>query len=452
MYIHLLNDREGKTMNKLGWAVAAIIMWAAANAKGETGAATAVGVRQAIGATIETNLAGKLAKADSEAARAQVLQAASALLPSLLASASQSRTFEEDLAAAGLSGGPIPAMIGPFDTFGARLRLTQTLFDLSFIKRYQAAGAGRELAVRQEEVVREQLAAAAALSYVEAQRARQSVAAAKADDSLAASLLSLAEDQNKQGLATGVDVVRAKARASNAAVALLRAQVARRNADLRLKRLAGWPLSEEIELSDELRATATALPPLEESLSAASRSRPEIAAAEEQRRFAELSLSASRAERAPSLVAGADFGLDGNLPDGGVRRTASVGVGLSLPLFTGGLISGRIDESLSRKRRSDAQLEDVRTQVEEDVRLAYQDVSEAQEQVSASAQTQDLAEQELRMAQDQYAAGTIDNVAVTAAQTELAQARDAYVSALARNYDVRINLASALGAARNFGF
>ncbi|MDE2141293.1 MAG: TolC family protein [Elusimicrobia bacterium] len=432
--------------------VAAVIMWAAVGARAETSRATVVGVRQAIAAAIETNLASKLARADSEAARAQVVQAASRLLPSLLGTASQGRTYEENLGAAGLGGGPIPSMIGPFDTFDARLHLTQTLFDLSFVRRYQAAGAARELAARQEEVVREQLAAAAALSYVEAQRARKSVEAATADDSLAASLLTLAQDQNQQGLATGVDVVRAKARASSAAVALLQTQVARRNADLKLKRLAGWPLSEEIALSDELRPTPLELPALERALSEAASARPEIAAAEEELRFANLTLGASQAERAPSLVAGAHFGLSGSLPDGGARRTGGVGVGLSLPLFTGGRIQGRIDESKSRLHRSEARLADIRAQVEEDVRLAYQDATEAQEQVAASAQTEDLAEQELRMAQDQYAAGTIDNVAVTTAQTELAQARDAYVSSLARDYDVRINLASALGAAQKFGF
>jgi outer membrane protein TolC len=438
-------------MNRSGWALVAMMLWSAPAASAGTGAAAVVGVRQAIAATIETNLASKLAKADTEAARARVMQSASALLPSLLAGASQSRTFEEDLAAEGFNA-PIPAMIGPFDTFAARLSVTQTLFDLSVIRRSQAAGAGRELAVRQEEVVREQLAAAAALSYVEAQRARKSVAAAEADDSLAASLLALAQDQNKQGLATGVDVVRAKTRASNAAVALLRARVARRNADLRLKRLAGWPLADEIELGDEMLPGPAELAPLERSLEEASQTRPEIAAAEERTRYDELALSASRLERAPSLVARADAALEGNVPDGGVRRTAGVGVALSLPLFTGGLISGRIDESLSRKRRSEAELADVRTQVEEDVRLAYQDISEAREQVTASSQTVDLAEQELRMAQDQYASGTIDNVAVTQAQTELAQARDAYVSSLARDCDVRINLAAALGEARNFSF
>lgn len=437
-------------MKAKGWksAAAALVVFAAAR----PAAAAPVKVEQAISAAIETNLAGKLAAADGEAARARVLQAASSLLPNLMGTASQKRTFEHNLAAEGLSGGPIPEIIGPYDTFDARLRLTQTLFDLSFIKRLQAAGAGRELAARQEEVVREQLASAAALSYVEAQRARQAVAAAQADAALAESLLSLAQDQNNAGVSTGVDVARAKTRAAQTAVRLLSAQVARRNADLRLKRLAGWPLSEEIELADDLKPTPLSPAPLNDALAQAAQARPELAAAREQLRVCDLSLGASRAERAPSLVAGADFGLSGKLPDASARRTGSVGIGLSLPLFTGGMIQGRVDEARSGRERAEAVLADVRAQVEEEVRLAYQNVPEAQEQVAAAAVAEDLARQELRMAEDQYAAGTVDNVAVTSAQTELAQARDAYVSSLARDYDARINLAAAVGGARKFGF
>ncbi len=54
------------------------------------------------------------------------------------------------------------------------------------------------------------------------------------------------------------------------------------------------------------------------------------------------------------------------------------------------------------------------------------------------------------MAQDQYAAGTGDNVAVVTAQDELARARNRVVSSLAEDYDARINLAAALGGARGF--
>lgn len=425
---------------------------AAATLMAATGAqaATTVGIRDAIQNAIATNLVGKLAKADDEAARGRALEAASALLPRVIGAVSQGRVFRQNLAAEGLGGGPIAPLIGPYDVFDARVRFTQMVFDLSAIKRYEAAGAGKELAARREEAAREQVAAAAALAYVEALRARKAVAAAQADADLAARLKAQTQDQEKQGTATGVDVVRAQTRLSDASVELLQAQIAERTALIRLKRVAGWPLGDELALSDDLSAAPAEPGPLESALSSAAGARPEVAAALEEARQDALLVSAAKAERAPTVSVGADVGLSGNQPDGGARTTGSIGAGLSIPLFTSGLIKGRVREARAGQDRSEARLADVRIQVEEDVRLAYETLSEAQNQVAASSQTLTLAEQELRMAQDQYAAGTGDNVAVVTAQDELARARNRVVSSLAEDYDARINLAAALGGARGF--
>lgn len=409
-----------------------------------------VGVRDAIDSAIATNVTTKLASAETEAARAQALEAASSLLPSVLGTASQSRIFRQNLAAIGLSGGPINPLIGPYNSFDARLRLTQTLFDLSSIKRFQAAGAGRELAARQEEAAREQVAAAASLAYVEALRARKAVAAAQADDELAKRLLVQARDQEKAGTANGVDVVRAQTRESAAGVELLQARVAERDAAIRLARVAGWPLGDELSFTEDLSTAALAAEPLDRALAAAQQDRPEVAAARERSRQDGLLVTAAQAERAPSIVGTADVGLSGNRPDSGARTTGSIGAGLSIPLFAGGAIRGRVAAAKAQKSRSDALLADAVAQVEEDVRLAYEHLSEAEQQVSAAEQTRTLAEQELQMAEDRYEAGAGDNVAVVTAQAELAQARSAFVASLAGEHDARINLASALGAARDF--
>ena len=426
--------------------VAAAMLLAGARAD----AASTAGIRQAIDAAIENNLTSRLAKADSDAARARAIEAAAYLLPSVIGTASQNRIFKENLAAMGLSGGSIPPLIGPYDSFDARLRLTQLLFDVSLIKRYQAVGAAKELAVKQEEVAREQVAAAAALAYVDALRAQKAVAAAQADLELADRLQAQAEDQRRAGTATGVDVIRAKTRSAEARVRFLQSEVARRNATIRLQRVAGWPLGEELTLSDDLKDAPVPALALDAALSQAVRGRPELAAADLQLRLDEDLLGAERAQRLPSIVGTADLGLSGNKPDSGARTTGSIGAGLSIPIFSGGLLRGRVQEAKAELDRSQARLADARRQVEEDVRLALQSLGEAHEQVDAAAQTRDLAQRQLTMANDRYAAGTSDNVAVVAAQTDLALARDGYVASLAADYVARINLAAALGAARAF--
>jgi outer membrane protein TolC len=431
--------------NRSGWRLSLAFVGGAL-AAGSSQAAT-VSMHDAIAAAVDNNLTTKLAAADGEAARARVLQAAASLLPNLSGTAGQSRVFKQNLAAEGITFGASP-LIGPYDSFDARVHLTQTLFDYSAIKRYQSAGAGRELAARNEETAREQVASAAALAFIEALRTHKAVAAAVSNDELAQKLLELARDQNKQGTVTGVDVVRAKTRASDAAVALLHAKVAERNALIRLKRVAVWPLTAAVELKGDLEAESAPLPPVDAGLSEATAARPELAAAALQLRVDDALLGAAEGGRAPTVAVNADYGLSGNLPDSSSVGTGSIGAQISLPLFSGGLIRGRVEEARAEKRRSQERLDDVRTQIEEDVRLAYENLGEASDEVKAARQGLELAEEELRMAQDQYAAGTTDNIAVVAAQTELAKSRDGFISALAADWISRINAAASLGHAR----
>jgi outer membrane protein TolC len=424
-------------------------------ARAEAPAPLRVGVRDAIASAIATNLSMKLALAEDEAARGRAMQAASYLLPSVLGTASQTHIFKENLAAVGLTGqqlpfAPLSPLIGPYNSFDARFTLTQTLFDLAAIKRYRAAGAGKDLALAQEALSREQVAQAAALAYIEAVRARKSVAAAEADAVLADQLLTQTQDQHRHGVVTGVDVIRAKTRLSDSRVNLIRAEVNERQAVIRLERVAGWRLSQPLELADDLVPGTTAIPPVVVSLASASADRVELRFAGEQLRVDEELLAAARGERAPVLSATGNWGLSGNQPGPTSAGTGSIGGSISLPIFTGGAISGRIREAKAHFEQSSARLADTRLQVEEDVRLAYETLAEAAQEVSDAAATVDLAQQELNMTLDQYKAGTADYVSVTTAQNELARARDSWVAALARDQDAHLNLAAAVGRAQSF--
>jgi outer membrane protein len=92
----------------------------------------------------------------------------------------------------------------------------------------------------------------------------------------------------------------------------------------------------------------------------------------------------------------------------------------------------------------------VRGQVEQDVRLALATLRTAAAQVRASDEGVRLAERELAMARDRFRAGVGDNLEVTSAQTALANARDAQVTALAQYNAARLNLAAATGRAEAF--
>jgi outer membrane protein TolC len=84
------------------------------------------------------------------------------------------------------------------------------------------------------------------------------------------------------------------------------------------------------------------------------------------------------------------------------------------------------------------------------VRLAFAGLRTKADTVRAADLTVTLAERELEMARDRFRAGVGDNIEVVNAQTVLANARLDQVTALAVYNGARLNLAAALGRAREF--
>ena len=224
---------------------------------------------ECVALAVQNNLAVRLAKAGTTAARGRVLQSASALLPRLTGSLSQTRIFKEDLPAMGFSGGGFPELMGPWNDFEARIRLVAEVFDLPSILRLKSSGADDRAAAMEESLATEQVAAAAALAYVELFRARQAIDSAQADVDLALSLRQLAEDKKHAGTAAGIDVARAKTREAEEKLALLEARNVAREVEVRLQRVVGLPLNRGVVLKDAPGFAPAEPPQTEAALQAA---------------------------------------------------------------------------------------------------------------------------------------------------------------------------------------
>ncbi len=412
-----------------------------------------LGMKEAIALSLQTQVDVKLARARTEEARARAIQSASALLPQLIGTASQTRIYRENLAAMGFGAFPgIPPLIGPFNVFDARIRLTQELLDVGSLQTAGAARRTAEASSIREELVRVQMAAATALAYIEALRAGKARETARSGVELARKLETQARDQNEAGSAAGIDVARARTRTAEENLRLVQAEFAVRDSDVRLKRLIGVPLNRTLQLTDPLTFSEREIPPLDQSTALALGKRAELRIADQELLAAEKTLSAARWNRAPSLSLAADWGLSGNDPDNHDRTTGSLGVHLGIPLFTSGGISGRIDEARGRREEAEASRDDLRVKIEEDVLLALDRLRISADQVKTAEEAVGLAEKELSMAQNRYATGAGDNVEVVAAQTALARVQDAYVAALADRGAARINFSMAMGTMADFRF
>ncbi len=190
---------------------------------------------------LQNNLQAILAAERIHQSRGERSISLAALLPNLSAAVSR-QNYTSNLAALGIPIARMPgvsAFAGPNDRFDARLQLVQSVFDLASIWRYRAGGLGVSLAEDQERLVRQQVIASAALGYIQVSEAAQGVQTAEANLQLARRLLELAESQREKGIATGLDVARARTRLANQEVQLSQAQTLRDTARINFLRIVG---------------------------------------------------------------------------------------------------------------------------------------------------------------------------------------------------------------------
>jgi len=390
-------------------------------------------------------------------AQARSLETRAALLPNVDAAFSdQSRT--ENLAALGFNPGifsslPIPnfsfpTFVGPFTTVDARVTGSQNVFDFSTIRKYQASKVGISAARSDVDATREQVAAQVARAYLAAVKADTDVETAQADVTLSEAVLKQSENQKEAGTGTGIEITRAKVQLANDRQRLLVAQNARHSAYLQLLRAMSLRLDTELELTDKLQYVPVDAVTLDAAKSQALQERPDLKAQQEREANARLSASATRLERLPSVAAFGDYGSNGRALDNSVP-TRTVGIQVKVPLFDGGRRDARREESASEYRSETVRTNDLKEQIELDVRLALDGLQSAGEQVKVAREGLDLANNELTQARRRYDAGVAISVEVTDAQTRLERARDNQTAAL-YNYNLaRLDLAQAMGRVRS---
>jgi outer membrane protein TolC len=329
----------------------------------------------------------------------------------------------------------------------ARVSASQSVFDFSSLRRFQASRVGVSAARSDVNGSAEQVAAQVARAYLMAVRADADVEAAKANMTLSEAVLKQAENQKAAGTGTGIEITRARVQLANDRQRLLVAENARRAAGLQLLRGVGLRLDTELVLTDKLQYVPVDAVTMEQAKAKAMKERPDLEAQQEREANARLSASATKLERLPTVAAFGDYGSSGTGFDNSLP-TRTVGISVRLPLFDGGRRDARRAESASQYRAEKVKTSDLKEQIELDVRLALDALRSAEEQVKVSKEGLELAENELAQARRRYEAGVAIGVEVTDAQSRLERARDNQTTAL-YNYNVgRIDLAQAMGAVR----
>ncbi len=395
-----------------------------------------------------------LAEESIKLAEARRAESRAALLPDLSSSVSERRqtvnlrTFGFDFGLP-FQGFAFPSLVGPFSVFDARASASQTVFNFSSLRAFQASRVNVSVAKSEFDATKSQVSDQVARSYLAALRADAALETARANVELSEALLKLAQKQKEAGTGTGIEVTRAQVQLANDRQRMLVAENDRRRAVLNLLKTMGLKLDANVEVTDKLSYQAADLGSLEDAVARARKSRAELKAQVQREDSARLSHSAAKAERLPSIGASADYGTIGSGLVG-AQPTYTYGISVRVPVFNGGREEAHRAESLSQYRQERTRTRDLEDQVELEVRLAFDSIRSAAAQVQTAQEGVQLSENELAQARRRYEAGVTNSIEVTDAQTRLDRARDNHIAAL-YNYNLaRIDLATATGSIREF--
>ncbi len=354
---------------------------------------------------------------------------------------------ETDLQAEGLRIPGFPAIIGPYGYQDFRATLNAQLINVASIRNYLAAKhnfTGAQLGV---DDVRDEVVLSVGNAYlllIADQSRVQSIAQQVATSKVS---FDQAHQQHLAGVSPLLDELRAQVDYQTQQQNLIQAQGTLAKDKLALARVIGLPVAQEFTLTDTAPyAQLDALDP-DTAVEQALAGRKDLQNFGEQLKAANLAKGAAKAERYPTVSFTGDYGDIGT----NVRKSHGTGNAtgsLSVPIFEEGKIRGDEAQAEQQLEQQRAQLSNLRGQIAQDVRDSILDIQTAQKSVSVSQSNVGLATEALSEAQQQFAAGVSDNLAVSQAQQQAAQANDQYISSLYQHNVAKLSLARALGVAQ----
>jgi outer membrane protein TolC len=406
-------------------------------------------LREAVQRGLQYNL-GSIGLAQAvQQAHGQSRTARSALLPNINGDVAVTDETE-NLQTIGFTfkfpGFSFPSLVGPFSYMDVRARLSQTVANMTELNNYRASK--ETLSANQFSVqdARDLVVLAVGGAYLQVLAAQARVEAARVEVDTANALYMQTTQQFNFGKAAQLDVNRSQVEALTEQQRLLTLQDDAAKQKINLARLIGLPANAVYELSDQIPYSAPPAVGIEDALKKALEQRSDLKAAEAQVRAAERALAAAKDERLPSLGVSADYGAIGStLPE--AHGTFTLVATLSVPIWQGGRAAGDIEQATATLSQRQAELEDLKGQIESEVRSAYLDLQAATGQVDLSQQNIQLSQQTLGQMRTRLEAGVSNNVEVVQSQETVSSAQLDYINSVFAHNIAKLSLARAIGDA-----
>ncbi len=405
-------------------------------------------IEDALQRGLKYNLGLYLADRATQQSRASRLRALSDMLPVVNGSFAEEEQ-KINLKALGLNASifpGIPGSVGPFGITDLRATGSWNAIDLHTIDNVRAASQNVKAAQFTYRDARDTVVLAVGANYLLTIANESRVEATAAELRAAQALYQLAADQETAGLAPNIDTLRARVQLQAQREALIEAQNDLEKQRIALARVIGLPIGQKFRLVNRVPYHPLPEMDLQNAYARALQTRPDYQAALAALRAAQLSREAAWKQRLPSIDLAGEYGVLGTTPDS-MSPNWTAAATLKIPIFQGGQVEADVQQTDAVLKQRQAQVDDMRGRIEQDVEDAILDLKAASQNVEVAKLGLDLAQQALGQSQDRFAAGVTNNVEVIQAQQQLASANDQYITSLYAHNIAKVLLARAIGNA-----
>ncbi len=432
--------------------------WGSVTAEPVTGEVLKLTLDEAVQRGLKNNLGLKEAEAGERSLQGEKNEALQEFLPTIWVTGATGY-YMHDLAALGFSqhvisefaplfpGGKLPpglSLITRDDLTEGQIHYKQTLFSGPVIQGWKAAKAAAQSSYFAKMSARGEVVQQVATEYLRAIADQGEVDNAQALLDEAKVQLDHEHLAHEAGTVANLDELRARVQFETQEQALIAAENQREKDLILLKREIGVGPAQVIALTDPAPYSDLAEQTPEEVRALAYKYRQDYQNLENQAVEYKAAHAVYRSERLPTLSFSGYYGTSTVNGAGTHGDFSAVGT-LNIPIFREAKLRGDADVAKAQMQSVNAQLDDLRGHIDQQVRSALLDVNANKQLVDVARSNVDLATRALSDETDRVNAGVDDNLPLVTAQATLATAQSNLVESLYQYNVSKLALARAAG-------
>jgi len=313
------------------------------------------------------------------------------------------------------------------------LNLSQTLYNRTRTLQLDVAEAQVQQADIDYAFVEQQLILRVGQAYFNVLKANAQLQLARADLAAVQRQLEQAQQRFEVGLIAITDVAAAQAEFDRARAQTLSAENALNNAFSQLSTLTGQTHTSLADVRTDLLTPEPQPRDIERWIEVALEQNLSLRSAEIGTEIAQRVIDINRSVRMPTVNLNANYGYNKSPSQISGRdvesRSGSLGVQVSVPLYTGGRINAQTRQATYRFQEARDQLEALRRQVRRDTETAYRNVITNISEIEAYRQAVESARTSLAATEAGYEVGTRTIVDVLNAERQVFAAMSQYLNA-----------------------